>query len=180
MKKLLASAMCLCLAAAVRGAMPADEPFQASLTPDIAIYPPSQTISGLTLSIWGQNPQHSLALGFVNGTSGHSSGLSIGLINYGDDYLGVQWAFVNYDTGDFLGWQKGVVNFTTGKFTGFQLGIVNYAGDLNGFQLGVVNIADKAAGLQIGIVNIIAQNNAWFTDLPDSLAPAFIIANWRF
>jgi hypothetical protein len=135
----------------------------------------------LTLSIWGQNQQHSLAIGFVNGTSGDSSGLCIGLVNYGDKYTGVQWGIVNYEKGDFLGWQSAAVNYTDGMFTGFQSGWINYAGNLNGFQLGLVNIADQAkAALQIGLVNIIQQNTMWFRELPDALAPGMVIANWRF
>ena len=31
--------------------------FQASLTPDIAIYPKTTEINGLSLNIWGENPQ---------------------------------------------------------------------------------------------------------------------------
>jgi hypothetical protein len=52
--------------------MQADEthPFQASLTPDIAIYPKTAEIHGLSLSIWGENPQQGVALGIVNGSSG--------------------------------------------------------------------------------------------------------------
>lgn len=176
MKKLLAFACLLCLAGGLR----ADEPFQASVTPDVAIYPSTATISGLTLSIWGQNPQHSLALGFVNGTSGDSSGLSVGLVNYADSYTGVQWSFVNFASRDFLGWQAGGVNYTAGTMTGFQSGWVNYANVLNGFQLGFVNAANTVtAGLQVGVLNIMLQND-WFSGLPDALAPAMIIVNWRF
>jgi hypothetical protein len=178
MKRALTFALVLGLAGIVRAA---DKPFNASLTPDIAIQPTSATVSGLTLSIWGQNQQHSLAIGFVNGTSGDSSGLCIGLVNYGDKYTGVQWGIVNYEKGDFLGWQSAAVNYTDGMFTGFQSGWIDYAGNLNGFQLGLVNIADQAkAALQIGLVNIIQQNTMWFRELPDALAPGMVIANWRF
>jgi hypothetical protein len=112
---------------------------------------------------------------------GDSSGLCIGLVNYGDKYTGVQWGIVNYEKGDFLGWQSAAVNYTDGMFTGFQSGWINYAGNLNGFQLGLVNIADQAkAALQIGLVNIIQQNTMWFRELPDALAPGMVIANWRF
>ena len=166
----------------------ASEPFQLSLTPEVAIHDRSERIEGLALSIWGENPQSALAVGFVNGSTGESAGLSVGLLNYADSYTGLQWGLVNYTSGDFTGWQGGfflgivgsVVNYTGGTMTGFQCSVVNYAGDLNGFQLGIVNYADKAkAGLQIGIVNIMPRNE-WFSRLPDELAPAMILVNWCF
>ena len=40
----------------------AEEFFQASLTPDLAIYSKTTEIHGLALSIWGENPQHALAV----------------------------------------------------------------------------------------------------------------------
>ena len=58
--------------------------FQASLTPDIAIYPKTTEINGLSLNIWGENPQQGVALGFVNGSTGDSAGFSWGLFNYSD------------------------------------------------------------------------------------------------
>jgi hypothetical protein len=173
--------ICLGLLGLLGGATAAEQPFQASLTPDIALYPKTEPIAGLTLSIWGENPQHSLALGFVNGSSGKSGGASLGLFNYGEGYIGVQWSFVNYDTGDFLGWQNGAVNFTKGRVTGLQSGCVNYAGTLSGLQLGIVNIAEKGdSAVQIGLVNIIRENQLWFQEFPRNLAPGMIIANWRF
>ena len=178
MKKLLTYMAVTCLTI---GAMAQEQPFQVSLTPDIAIYPKTEEIAGLTLSIWGENPQHSLALGFVNGTSGKSGGLSWGLVNYGDDYKGVQWSIANYVKGDFTGWQDGAVNYTGGRFTGFQSGLVNYADVLSGLQLGFVNIAEKTDdGVQIGLVNIIRENTVWFGDFPKSIAPGMIIVNWCF
>jgi len=184
MKKLLAV---LVGAMGLSSAM-ANEPIQLSLTPDVALYDRSERIEGLTLSIWGENPQSALAIGFVNGSTGTSSGLSVGLLNYGDNYTGLQWGLVNYTTGDFLGWQGGfclglvgsVVNYTGGTLTGFQCGVVNYAENLNGLQLGIVNYAEKAkAGVQIGIVNVMPENE-WFSKLPDELAPGMILVNWHF
>ena len=166
----------------------ASEPIQLSLTPDVALYGRSERIEGLALSIWGENPQSALAIGFVNGSTGQSVGLSVGLLNYADSYTGLQWGLVNYADQDFTGWQGGfclglvgsVVNYTGGTLTGFQCGVVNYAGDLNGLQLGIVNYAEKAkAGVQIGIVNIMPRNE-WFSKLPDELAPGMIIVNWCF
>jgi len=166
----------------------ASEPVQLSLTPNFAIYDRSERIEGVALSIWGENPQSAFALGFVNGSTGDSVGLSVGLVNYADSYRGCQWGFVNYTEGDFTGWQGGPffgllvsgVNYTGGSMTGFQCGLVNYAGKLNGLQVGFVNIADTAkSGVQIGIVNIMPENE-WFSKLPDELAPGMILVNWHF
>jgi len=170
------------------GAMAGSKPIQLSLTPDIAIYDRSETINGLSLSIWGENPQTAFALGLVNGSTGQSAGLSVGILNYADSYKGLQWGVVNYTEQDFSGWQGGplcglvvsVVNYTGGTMTGFQCGVVNYAGRLTGLQLGVVNYAATAAsGVQIGVVNVIPTNE-WFTELPDNLAPGMVLVNWRF
>ena len=157
------------------------KPFNASILPDLAIYDRSERIEGLTLSIWGENPQTSLALGIVNGTSGDSAGFSWAfLLNYADDYKGVQWAPVNYVTGDFLGWQAAFVNYTGGSMKGLQTGWVNCAGKLTGLQFGFVNYAETGkTGVQIGLVNLIPDNR-WFSGLPNELAPGMIFVNWRF
>jgi hypothetical protein len=157
------------------------QPIQLSLTPDIALFDRTERIEGLTLSLWGENPQTALALGIVNGSTGQSAGLSWAfLLNYADDYKGVQWAPVNYTKGDFLGWQAGFVNYTGGAMKGLQTGTVNYAGRLTGLQLGLVNYAETAEnGVQIGLINIIPENR-WFTGLPNELAPGMIFVNWRF
>lgn len=159
----------------------ASEPIQLSLTPEIAIFDRSERIEGLALSIWGENPQSALALGFVNGSTGDSAGVSLAFIlNYADDYKGVQWAAVNYTEGDFLGWQAGFVNYTGGLMKGLQSGWVNYAGKLTGLQFGLVNFAESAeTGVQIGLVNLMPENE-WFSDLPDELAPGMILVNWCF
>lgn len=170
------------------GRVMASEPVQLSLTPDFAIYDRSERIEGVALSIWGENPQSAFALGLVNGSTGDSVGLSVGLVNYADSYTGCQWSFVNYTQGDFTGWQGGpffgllvsAVNYTGGSMTGWQCGFVNYAGKLNGLQVGFVNVADTAkSGVQIGLVNIMPENE-WFTRLPDELAPGMILVNWHF
>ncbi len=178
MNKLTAWSMVLVMG--IGGAM-ASEPIQLSLTPEIAIFDRSERIEGLALSIWGENPQSALALGFVNGSTGQSAGLSLSFIlNYADSYKGVQWAAVNYTEGDFLGWQAGFVNYTEGTMKGLQSGVVNYAGKLTGLQFGLVNFAETAqTGVQIGLVNLLPQN-AWFSELPDGLAPGMIFINWRF
>lgn len=153
--------------------------FQASLTPDIAIHNKTTEIDGLALSIWGENPQHALALGFVNGSTGNSSGLSWGLVNYADSYTGVAWGCVNVSRTSFTGWQDGFVNFSQGEFLGLQMGGINVAEKMHGLQLGFVNYSENLRGLQIGFINV-AANNPWFTDFPDKLATGFPIVNWSF
>ncbi len=155
--------------------------FQASLTPKIAVHDPDVMIEGVSLGIWSENPQKAFALGFVSGSTGHSKGFSWSfLVNYADSYSGVHWAPVNYTKMDFTGWQSGMVNITKQGFKGFQSGFVNYAGVMTGLQLGLVNYAKTAdSGLQLGLANVISENR-WFEDFPNSLAPGFVIANWRF
>lgn len=193
MKNLIA---CLTFAALANVAVAETKPFNLSLTPEIALQNRADSIHGLTLSIWGENQQKSLALGIVNGSNGDSSGFSIGLLNYAKNYTGVQWGSVNSVSGNFTGWQDGWVNSVSGDFTGWQDGIFNYtggemhglqnglfncAGKLRGVQIGLVNYAKTvSAGVQIGLLNLIPQNAAWFTDLPDSVAPGMLVVNWRF
>ena len=176
MKKTLLLSAVVMAALGVR----ADQPvFQASLTPDVAIYPTTTEIHGLSLDIWGQNPQHSLNLGFVNGSTGDSCGFTWGLVNYGDAYTGVAWAWINISYQNFTGWQDGLVNVSQGKFTGLQSGWINVAQEFHGLQLGLVNYSEDLHGVQIGFANI-ALNNPWFTAMPDKLATGFPIVNWSF
>jgi hypothetical protein len=164
MKKILIIAALVISAAGLQ----ADEShgFQASLTPDIAIYSKTTEIRGLSLNIWGENPQHGCALGFVNGSTGDSSGFSWAFFyNYADTYTGVEWSIVNYSKTSFTGWQAAMVNYSEGKFNGLQMGIVNYAENLHGVQIGFANIA---------------MNNGWFNDFPDKLATGFPFFNWSF
>jgi hypothetical protein len=164
MNKLLIIAVFVISAAGLR----AEEShfFQASLTPDIAIYPKTTEIRGLSLNIWGENPQHGVALGFVNGSTGDSSGFSWAFFyNYADSYTGVEWSIVNYSQTSFVGWQAGMVNYSEGRFNGLQTGIVNYAENLHGVQIGLANIA---------------MNNPWFNEFPDKLATGFPFVNWSF
>jgi hypothetical protein len=153
--------------------------FQASLTPDIAIHSRTAEIDGLSLDIWGENPQRSLNIGFINGSTGDSAGLSWGLVNYDESYTGVQWAAVNYSGKSFVGWQNGFVNWSQGNFTGFQEGAVNVSEEFTGLQLGWINYSQKLDGVQIGLINV-AMNNPWFTALPDKLATGFPFFNWSF
>ena len=134
------------------GAFAETKGFQMSLIPDVAIHSKTTHIKGVSLNIWGDNPQDSFALGFVNGSTGNSSGFSLGLIvNYADSYKGL------------------------------QLAPVNYASRLHGLQLGLVNMAMTAEeGVQIGLINIMNQTEKWFSNFPDEVAPGMVFVNWRF
>jgi hypothetical protein len=125
--------------------------FQASLVPSIALHERTQRIEGVTLSIWGENPQKSLALGFVNGTSGDSIGCSLAFFaNYADRYQGAQF------------------------------GMVNANNDLYGVQFGFFNYTKTAkTGVQIGFINVVSQNKTWFSNFPNEIAPVMIFINWR-
>ncbi len=181
MKKMVLM-ICLAVMMAASGtAMAGSKPIQLSVTPEVALFDRNTNIEGLTLSVWGENPQAALALGIVNGSKGNSAGFSWGLLlNYADSYKGVHWAAVNYTKANFLGWQYAFINYTESSMKGIQTGYVNYAGQLTGVQLGLVNYAAKAkTGIQIGVINLLPQNR-WFSGLPDELAPGMVFVNWRF
>jgi len=170
------------LLALTAGQLRAEEPalFQASLTPDIAVQSRSTLINGLSLNIWGENPQHGLTIGAVNGSTGESSGFTWGLVNYSENYNGVQWGAINVNYTSYNGWQSGWVNVAESDFTGLQSAwIGNYARSMKGLQVGAFNYTEHLNGVQIGIVNV-ARNNDWFTDFPDRLATGFPILNWSF
>ncbi len=179
MKKIVLLA-CLVVLAASGQAM-ASKAIQLSLTPDIALQPRGTRIEGLSLNIWGENPQTSLALGIVNGFDDMSKGFSLGLLlNYSDSYTGFHLGCVNYATGSFLGGQLGIINYTVGTMQGIQLIGVNYAGRLKGVQIGFINYAASVeTGVQIGILNFIPRN-AWFNRFPDEIATGMTLVNWRF
>ena len=166
MKKLLIAAFSCTLAA---GAFAKTAGFQASLTPDIAVEDRDTRINGISLNIWGENPQSGFALGILNSATDDSYGLSLGIVNYAENYTGAQLGFFNYTRGKFIGLQAGW-NFLA----------VNYAGQLTGVQLGLVNYAETVHnGLQIGLVNIMPENE-WFEDFPSDLAKGMVIVNWSF
>jgi len=180
---------CLATVLVSTGAMAGTRAFNLSLTPDIAIYPRTDTIEGLTLSIWGENQQSGLALGIVNGSAGDSAGVSLGCLNYGENYKGLQWGLVNYTKHNSAGFQGGFifgflasgVNYVGGNMTGFYTAVFNYAGNLTGLELGLINYAENAdSGVQIGLINIINQNKSWFGNMPSEVAPVMIFVNWRF
>jgi hypothetical protein len=174
MKKLLSAV----LASTLLSVSAEETFFQASLTPDIAIHSRDTTIKGITLNIWGENPQSAFALGFVNGSTGDSSGFSWGLVNYAENYTGVHWSFVNIAKGEFVGWQAGFLNYAE-TFVGLQGGTVNIVNKGTGVQLGFVNYAKEFEGLQLGTINII-ESNEWFKEFPSQLAKGFVFVNWSF
>lgn len=167
--------------AAASPSLAESRPFQASLTPDFAVHDRGVMIEGLSIGLWGENPQRALALGIANGSTGESAGFSWGLLlNYAETYKGVHWAGVNYTKQDFFGWQSGLINYTDRHLKGLQTGFVNYTRRAEGVQLGLFNYAETANfALQVGIVNVIRENT-WFRYFPDSVAPAMVFVNWRF
>lgn len=151
---------------------------QLSIVPVCGLHPnPETVINGVSLNIWGQNPQRALALGLVNGSTGDSGGLSLGALNYADNYSGVQLGAVNVVKGDFKGLQLGAVNWAESSSRSWQLGAINVCKDCQGLQLGAINYCESMRGLQIGALNLITKSE-WFA--PKTLGPAFPIINWSF
>lgn len=160
----------------------------------MAIYSKTTEIDGFAINIWGENPQHSLNLGFVNGSTGDSGGVALGIANYADSYTGLMLGLVNVSLTEFTGLQCGAVNYSIESYSGVQWGLVNYAqgtcvgaqagwvnaaDEFHGLQLGFANYAQNLTGVQIGFLNV-AGNNGWFDQCPDKLAMAFPIINWSF
>ena len=138
--------------------------FQASLTPNIALHSRDTRIEGISLAVWGENPQSAFTLGFINGSTGKSSGFTWGIVNYSETYTGVQLGFLNTASDLFVGLQDGAVNITK---------------EAHGVQLGMVNYTDTLKGLQLGFVNIVTTS-PWFKEFPDKLAKGFPFVNWSF
>jgi hypothetical protein len=154
--------------------------FQLSLTPEVALQKTTTEIDGFSLNLWGRNPQQSLALGFVNGSSGDSGTFSLALLaNYSDSYHGLSWGLLNVCYENYEGWQFGLINVTLDKFSGFQSGFVNFSGNTEGLQFGIYNYADKLNGLQLGLLNV-DMDNDWFSKFPNQLAKGFPVINWSF
>lgn len=148
------------------------KPFQLSLTPEISLQERDTLIEGLCLNIWGENEQRAIAFGLVNGSYGSSVGLSLGGLNYAEDYKGFQMGLVNYASGQLSGVQSGWI---------FGFSGINYAYSLTGLQLGLVNYAETAEnGIQVGLINIMNETAGWFDGFPTDVAPAMILLNWRF
>ena len=159
MKKIL---ILSALVASIASVKAADEPFfQASLTPDIAIHSKDTKISGICLSVWGENPGR-FCLGFCQWQHRQERRFDlVVLFNYNEDYTGVAWAMVNYSKGKFQGLAKRLFQLFGRHLRRPQSGCVNCAQEFHGLQWGFVNYAKELHGLQIGFANI-AMNNPWF------------------
>ena len=154
--------------------------FQLSLTPRFALQSEDTTIHGVSLGVWSQNPQHSLTMGFVNGSTDTSSGFTWGVLaNYNEAYTGVALSLVNISHKSFQGWQGGLVNYSEGTFGGLQSGWFNYSEDIHGVQWGLINYTEKLRGVQVGLLNI-ARNNPMFKEFPNKLATGDTFVNWSF
>lgn len=165
MKKFVMTVICCFLATS---AYAGTKPFQLGLTPDVAVHSRATQINGVTINLWGENPQHALALGVVNGSTGDSSGVTLGLVaNYAQSYKGLQFAWL--------------ANYAAKNFAGLQWAAFNYAGNLRGVQLGLINFAQASQqGLQIGIINVMNQTKTWFKNFPHEVAPGMVLLNWRY
>jgi hypothetical protein len=79
-----------------------------------------------------------------------------GIVNKcNDTSKGLQFAFLNYNSGEWCGASFGALNYV-GKFSGLQLGVFNfiqYQG--TGVQIGLFNAAQQLTGMQIGFLNMI-------------------------
>lgn len=185
MKKFIIMAVCCAVAS---GAMSATKPFQASLTPDIAIEDRTSDINGISIGVWNENPSSKFQwqFGFVNGSTGDSVGVQWfvflpTLYNYAENFTGAQLGWINWTSGKLVGAQLGFVSIAD-NLTGVQWSMVNYAKTTTaGVQLGWVNYSGTVTdwAFQLGLINIIEDNN-WFTDAPQDLAKGMIIANWSF
>jgi hypothetical protein len=168
------------LALGVASSVAQHSAFQLSLTPRVALEPETTTINGVSLGAWSQNPQHSLTVGFVNGSTEDSGGFSWAVLaNYNTDYTGVALSLVNVSHNSFTGWQSGVFNYSEGAFAGLQSGWVNYSEKLHGLQMGLINYTEKLHGVQVGLLNI-ARNNPVFKEFPNKLATGTTFVNWSF
>jgi hypothetical protein len=155
-------------------------PFQASIIASGLSYEGRETrINGVVMGIWSENPQTALSISLFNGATGNSKGLQLGLLNYAENYSGVQWGIINHVSGNFSGWQDGAFNYVGGMFTGFQSGCINIVKDGKGFQLGLLNVATNFHGLQVGAVNLNISNN-FFSRFPSEVSPGMVLVNWSF
>jgi len=148
-------------------------PINLCLWENISVFPASDEIQGLRLSIYGVSSKVSgVDIGVVSRVTGDFLGAQWSFVNWvGGNATGYQEGIVNYVEGDFLGWQTSAVNVTNGSFKGLQSALVNKAGDVRGVQIAIINLAESLYGLQIGLVNINNTPNPF---------PIFPIVNWSF
>jgi hypothetical protein len=153
---------------------------QLSLTPRCALRSEDATIHGVSLDIRSQTPQHGVALGVVNGSSGKSSEFTMAaLTNYNESYTGGAMNLVNGSHTSFQDWHGGLVNYSEGKLGGLQSGWINYSEDIHGVQFGLINYTKKLRGAQVGLLNL-ALNNPCFKEFPNKLVSGDTLVNWSF
>ena len=140
--------------------MAQSKPVNIALFNPIQVFPENTSIEGLRIN-------------FIYGKNTSMKGLDWGLVNEvgKGGTTGVQWGFVNMNSGNFVGWQSGAVNLNKGDVKGFQWGWYNTGAHVNGLQLGIVNSAETLYGLQIGLINLIKTGGQF---------PVFPIVNWSF
>lgn len=155
-------------------------PFQVSILPNgLGLEESTTHINGVVVGLWSENPQSALSVSLFNGATGNSKGIQIGLLNYSENYSGIQWGIINKAYGDFNGWQDGGINYVAGMLKGVQTGFLNVADEMRGVQLGLLNMATELYGVQIGVFNV-NSSNKFFTEFPNEVAPAMILVNWKF
>lgn len=136
------------------------KPIQLALVNPVQVFPESNSIEGLRLSLlYGKNATvKGLDLGLVNHTtSGTSLGLQLGLVGLNEGgFTGLQWDFVN---------------MSDQNVEGFQWGFFNHAGRMSGLQLGFINTTGSMKGVQVGLLNFIKTGGQF---------PVFPIVNWSF
>ena len=161
MKRTLAVAAICALVARFAGTGSAQtRPVQLALFNPVQIFPESNSIAGIRLSL-------------LYGKNASVRGLDWGLVNHttSGESLGWQAGLVGLNEANFVGLQSGFVNLTNENAEGVQWGFYNYAGYMSGVQIGFINNAGSMKGLQIGLVNIIRKGG---------FMPVFPIVNWSF
>ena len=147
-------------------------PFQLSLVTPIQVFPETDGVSGVRLSLlYGRNTTLTgLDVGLVSHTTQEFLGFQIGVVGFAEGtFTGVQDnLLVNRVAGSFEGLQWGLVN-SADAGRGGQVGMVNHSLNYRGLQFGLVNYAETIDGVQIGLLNIIKRGGKF---------PAMIIVNW--
>jgi len=175
MRGVLAALLAACVGTGVHaGYVSAQEvhPFQVSLVSPIQVFPETDGVNGVRLSLlYGKNTTLTgLDVGLVSHTTQEFVGFQIGVVGIAEGtFTGVQDnLLVNRVAGSFEGLQWGLVN-SADAGRGGQVGMVNHGVNYRGLQFGLVNYAETIDGLQIGLLNIIKRGGKF---------PAMIIVNW--
>ena len=183
-----------------------EQHFNACLwAPDLQVYPTTDSIKGVRLSIYGENQSLTgLDFGFANVLDGEMKGAQLSFIfGTAQEVKGVQWswlysgadkgvtgwsgAWVNWGGGDLLGLGTGLLNWNEGEVTGVQWGFANVSErNVTGVQVGFVNVTDSLSGLQFGFVNYCENGvkalQVGLVNIMDNsdLYPVFPFVNWQF